>query len=776
MSGRFLFLLAIVGAVGLAWADLQAAPPDADQAPAEFFAGSVQPFLKKYCFQCHFGPDAEGQIKLDAYSAATSVTHDRPVWRRVLAMIRGRDMPPEDSPQPKPKEVEAIAKWIDARLHSVDCSAPVNPGRVTIRRLNRVEYANTIRDLLGVSFDALANLPADDVGYGFDTIGDVLSLPPILMEKYLDAAEQIATQAIVVDELDALPIQRIEPARMSSTAGGTARGSARPLFSRGEVSAEVRFPKKGKYVLRIGAFAQQAGGEPAKMSLRLDEQELKVFDVEAVRDVPAVYEYGTTVPAGKHRVGAAFLNDYYNPKAEDPSDRDRNLYVRFFEILGPLRRGWQDYPKSHRRIFSAIRDERHPDRRAARRVLRRLVSRAYRRPVGADELNQYLRLFHQARDQGETFHGAVRVTLTALLVSPHFLFKVELDPGPDDRGGVRSLSDYELATRMSYFLWSTMPDSKLFREATAGTIRQNLEPQVRRMLADPKIRALVFNFAGQWLQLRNLETVAPDRRLFPAFDDQLRQAMLTESVMCFETMIREDRSVLELIDADFTFVNERLARHYGIDGVNGDHFQRVSLGGAPRGGVITQAGVLTVTSNPTRTSPVKRGKWIMETILGTPPPEPPPDVPMLDESDEAIQSGSLRERMELHRKKETCAVCHRKMDALGFALENFDAVGAWRTRDGEFPIDASGVLPDGQSFRGPKELKTILRGNSRDDFVRCLTEKMLTYALGRGLEYYDKCAVDRITRRLKNNGYRFSTLVFEIVKSEPFQKRSATRE
>jgi hypothetical protein len=321
-----------------------------------------------------------------------------------------------------------------------------------------------------------------------------------------------------------------------------------------------------------------------------------------------------------------------------------------------------------------------------------------------------------------------------------------------------------------------MPDDELFRQARAGTLRKNLQAQVQRMLDDAKATALAEHFAGQWLQLRNLAAVTPDHRLFPAFDAELREAMLTESTTFFEAIVREDRSILELIDADFTFVDERLARHYGLEGVEGAEFRRVSLAGSPRGGVITQASVLTVTSNPTRTSPVKRGKWIMETLLGTPPPEPPPNVPMLDESEQAILSGTLRQRMELHRKKEACAVCHRKMDALGFAMENFDAVGDWRTRDGEFPIDASGVLPDGQSFNGPVELKAILRNSARDDFVRCLTEKMLIYALGRGLEYYDKCAVDKIVAGLEEDDYRFSALVLGIIRSDPFQKRSAARE
>jgi hypothetical protein len=375
-----------------------------------------------------------------------------------------------------------------------------------------------------------------------------------------------------------------------------------------------------------------------------------------------------------------------------------------------------------------------------------------------------------ARQEGASFEESARVVLQAVLVSPHFLFRVERDPAPGE-DPVRTLGEFELATRMSYFLWSTMPDERLFELARSGKLRESLEAEVRRMLADPKADALVENFAGQWLQLRNLADAQPDRKLFAGFDEGLRDAMRTETEMFFRAIVREDRSVLELIDSDWTYLNEPLARHYGIGGVRGEEFRRVSLSGTPRGGVITQASVLTVTSNPTRTSPVKRGKWILDNILGEPPPDPPPDVPQLAEGEQARLSGSLRERLEQHRANPSCAVCHRKMDALGFAMENFDGVGAWRTRDGRFEIDPSGELPGGETFRGPAELKTILRQSGRESFVRCLSEKMLTYALGRGPEPYDRCTVDRTAKALAENDYRFSTLVLEIVRSEPFQKR-----
>lgn len=633
-------LLAVVVAAGCAaaWAAETSHRPTPD-----FFDQSWRPFAQRYCFDCHSGADAEGGVALDKYRSAQAVAENRAVWRKVLGMIRGRKMPPEDSDLPPEKDREAVVAWLDAALAAADRAAPPDPGRVTIRRLNRAEYANTIRDLLGVEFNATADFPADDVGYGFDNIGDVLTLSPMLMEKYVAAAEQIAAKAIVADA---------------------------------------------------------AGRKPEQL------------------------------------------------------------------------------PESHRRIITALPSAERSPNEAAGQILRRLATRAYRRPASDREVERLVRLAAQGRASGGSFESGVRLALEAVLVSPHFLFRVELDP---PGAAVRTLNEYELASRLSYFLWSSMPDDELFDLAGRGRLRAELDRQARRMLRDAKARALVENFAGQWLQLRNLEAIHPDKQQFPQFDDELRRAMRMEAEMFFEAVVRDNRSVLELIDADYTFANARLARFYGIEGVEGDHFRRVALQGAEsvraRGGVLGLAAMLTVTSNPTRTSPVKRGKWVLENILGAPPPDPPPDVPMLDEGAQAVASGTLRQRMEQHRSDPKCAVCHREMDALGFALENFDAVGAWRTKDGDFPIDAAAALPDGREFNGPRGLKTVLRGNP-DLFAHCFAEKLLTFALGRGVEYYDRPAVDRIVAAAKASDYRFEAFVLGIVHADPFQKRrgSAAKE
>jgi hypothetical protein len=494
--------------------------------------------------------------------------------------------------------------------------------------LNRSEYNNTIRDLVGVDFQPAADFPADDVGNGFDNMAEVLSLPPLLMEKYLEAAEQI-----------------IE-----------------------------------------AAFASQT--------------------------------------------------------------------LRNKLIIAP--------------------DSDQPDHdTAARQTLSRFVGRAFRRPVDDTELAPLWELYAAERDAGVGYPDSVAVPMIAALASPRFLFRIELDDFGDAPGEVRDLDQFELATRLSYMLWSSMPDDRLFELATDGRLSDStvLASEVERMLADDKAEALLDNFVSQWLQLRSLNQIKPDPQRFPSFDESLRLAMIEETRQFARAIIRENRSILEFLDADYTYLNERLAKHYGMTGVTGDEFRKVSLDNSLRGGILTQASILTLTSNPTRTSPVKRGKWIMDNILGTPPPPPPAGVPQLQEDEQTELLGSLRERMAQHRADPSCAICHKKMDALGFGFENFDAIGAWRDRDGRFEIDASGTLPGNQAFQGPTQLRQVLKNQRRDQFVGCLSEKLLTYALGRELQAYDRCAVDQIIECLEQDEYRFHSLVMGVVRSEPFLKR-----
>lgn len=743
------------------------------------FAKEIQPLLVKYCNQCHAGAKPKAGLDLDAYKDEAAIRNDRAMWVKILDQLQDEVMPPADKPQPTPAERDAITAWIETRILQVNCSGPIDPGRVTLRRLNRVEYNNTVRDLLGVNFQPADDFPSDDVGYGFDNIGDVLSMPPILLEKYMDAAEKIVDAAIQTNDPARSPKQRVDAARAKSTSGGRYGKSGHVLSSSGTVSAEFDFPKAGEYVIRIRAFGHQAGSEPARMEVRLDKQELKKVDVPAVESNPGIYELPVKADAGKKTVSVAFINDFYNPKDPNPENRDRNLLIEYLEVQGPLGQAAESPSESHRRIFTCQPAGKDGDA-CARVILRNFVSRAFRRPARDHEVYRLVQLTHAATREGDSFERGIQLAIQAVLVSPHFLFRVEGDPAAGapqaqpagNAPGVQPLTDYELASRLSYFLWSSMPDEELFRHAEHGTLRKdgNLEAQVKRMLRDPRSKALVENFAGQWLQLRNLKNVTPDKGQFAEFDDALRTAMKTETELLFQALLTEDRSVLEFLDANFTFVNERLARHYGLSDIKGDEFRRVTLTGSQRGGILGHASVLTVTSNPTRTSPVKRGKWILENILGSSPPPPPPGVPELNEAKAVVESAPLRQRLEQHRANPSCAACHQRMDPLGFGLENYNAIGAWRTMDGSFPIDAGGTLPGGQSFQGPGELKAILKARQKD-FVRCLSEKMLTYALGRGVEYYDECVLKQIVAKMAQHQSKFSILILAIVNSDPFQKR-----
>ncbi|PYK98909.1 MAG: hypothetical protein DME19_10680 [Verrucomicrobia bacterium] len=739
-------------------------PPAGDAA----FQTRIKPVLAKYCYGCH-GEKKKGDLDLRIYENETSVIRDRRVFEKVMKNLQAHEMPPEKKPQPTAEERALITAWIQSEIFKCDCDHP-DPGRVTLRRLNRAEYNNTIRDLVGVDFQPADDFPADDSGYGFDNIGDVLSLPPVLLEKYLAAAQKVLNKAIVTD-MKAKPLQHFNADELDGTAPGESLGEGiKRLGREGNIFATVKFPHAGEYILRAKAHGEQAGPEPARMSFSLDDKELKKFDVKAEEPAPEIYEMRLQVEAGPHKFAAAYLNNYRNPKDPNPKNRDRNLVIHYLEVVDTDPSQPPVLPETHKRIFFR-QPAPETKTQVAREIVGRFATRAFRRPVTEEEVSRLIKLFTLADKNGESFEQSVKVALEAVLVSPGFLFRGELQPEPDNPAAVHPVDEFALASRLSYFLWSSMPDDELFALAGRKALRKNLEPEIKRMLKAPKARAFVDNFAGQWLQLRNLKLAAPDKKLFPEFDDDLRAAMAKETELFFTDILQQDRSVLEFLDADFSFVNRRLARLYGIRGVEGDDFQRVSLKGTHRGGLLAQASILTITSTPTRTSPVKRGTWVLENLLGAPPPPPPPDVPEFKEGKDAALTGTLRQRMEQHRVNPTCAVCHARMDPIGFGLENFNGIGEWRDKEGDFSIDPAGKLVSGESFNGPDDLKTLLLKRKRDDFVRCLTEKMLTYALGRGLEYYDKCAVDQITGRLAKGRYKFSSLILEIVKSAPFELR-----
>jgi hypothetical protein len=728
----------------------------------DIFHDTLQPFVKKYCHECHSSDDPQAGIDFTQYDNEDELIKGKPrqTWEKVLAMLETGAMPPPDMDQPSDADRLELVAWLEDKLFNLDCDMINDPGRVTVRRLNRAEYNNTIRDLLGVDFNPADDFPSDDVGYGFDNIGDVLSLSPLLMEKYLDAAEQITAEAIpIVDPRDAQYRFGVERLRSSGRNGRTSDGF-HVLASAGAVSLDYDAPVSGEYELTFQAKAQQHGRDPARMQIAIDRKAVRTFDVTGqMRD--ADYIHKMTLKAGRHRISAAFINDFYEPKKGD-----RNLYVGRFHIQPPISR------ERLEQVITAFPGDGLSEDEAVARVVRPFIGKAFRRPATDDEVQTYAGVARMALDEDESYEHSIQYAIQAVLISPSFLFRIETDEKPDDPMAERPVTDYEVASRLSYFLWSSMPDDTLFDLASRGELRQPdvLNEQVRRMLDDPKSQTLVDNFAEQWLNLRLLDEMSPDPNAFPDFDPPLRDAMKRETLMLFEAVMREDRSLLDFLDADFTFVNEQLARHYGMDGIKGNEFQKVSLDPQQRAGVLTHASILTLTSNPERTSPVKRGKWILVNILGKEPPPPPPGVPELEETQKMSPDASLREQLEKHRADPGCNSCHRTMDALGFGFENFDATGRWRDRDGDHDIDSSGELPGGETFSGPVALVKILKGRRRE-FSRSFTEKMLTYALGRGLEYYDRCAVDEILKRLESSEYRFSELILGIASSKPFLTR-----
>ena len=730
------------------------------------YSAEIRPILKNNCADCHWGEDADAGFDLEPFTDVSKILDNRIEWQKVLRRVSKKQMPPEDADPLREQDHEKLVEWIDQLINNLDCTEQF-PGTVTIRRLNRTEYRNTIRDLTGVDFEPAVDFPGDDVGYGFDNIGDVLSLPPILMEKYLASAEQILNKAIV--DPDTLRVDKqLVGADFPTIQGSRYDDEIHSLSESGTLALPVRF-LPGNYRVTVEAYGDQAGDEPAKMSVGLGGQQTQTVDVTSEFRRPSTHQFRFTVERSqKLDLQVTFPNDFWNPNGRK-NDQDRNLHIISVHIVGPLGVETQ-LPESHQRIIVATPGEQLNDSDAADRVIRHFTNRAFRRRATPDELRRIKKLYTQARDDGDTYEEALQYALQAPLVSPFFLYKVETPPPADGRS--HNLPEFELATSLSYFLWSSMPDEQLFVAAGKRKLHDpnSYREQVRRMLADPKANAIVENFAEQWLNLRVLEQLEPDSDLFPGCDAEMLEDMATETKMVFADLLQRDGSILELLRSDYTFVNQRLAKHYGIADVNGPKFRKVSLQGARRGGILTHASILTLTSNPNRTSPVKRGKWIMENLLGEEPPPALPDAAPL--KSQAEQGGSLRERMEQHRSDPNCASCHRKMDQLGFALENYDAVGRWRDKDGGQPIDASAELPDGVKFDGAAELQIALQNDLRDQFLTCITEKLLIFALGRGLTFADQCAVDKIIERASKQDYRISELIIAVAESEPFKHRS----
>jgi cytochrome c5 len=735
----------------------------AADAPSVDFDSAVKPVLSKTCALCHNDKLSSGGLNVKLLMAPGSIAAYRDGWETILDKLRAGEMPPKGIPRPPEPQMQALIHYVEGEFEKADRNIKPDPGHVTARRLNRSEYSNTIRDLLAVDFRAEKDFPTDDSGYGFDNIADVLTISPVLMERYMDAAEIIASRAMGADPLPQKPLEAQYHAKDKTI--------RRPDVSTIEASHRVEWD--GDYTIRFGMPGERAAdAKPVTLGFWMDGTLMKTLPVET-KPSKLVYfdpyseaEVRMYLPSGDHVFRAGFIDDDFVKTVSDKDayNKKKNKFLDSIVFVGPFP---TDVERASRKKILICDPKSGPA--CVDKIVTALAHRAYRRPATRAEVASLLKFVALARSRGETTEQGIQLAIEAMLVTPQFLFRIEHDPNPTDAQDVHRISDIELASRLSYFLWSSMPDDELQGLAEAGKLHDPavLDAQVKRLMADRRSAALAANFAGQWLEIRNLDVVKPDPDKFPEWGPELRDAMKTETRMFFEYVLREDRPLSDFIDAKYTFLNARLAKFYGIAGVTGPDFRRVELTTGQRGGLLSQASVLTVSSYPTRTSVVLRGKYVLNNILGSEIPPPPPDVPALDESAVGTLM-SLRQQMEKHRADPMCSTCHNKMDPLGFGLENYNAIGKWRTEDGKFPVDSSGTLPNGKSFKTPDEMRALLMAGL-PQFSRCLTEKMLTYALGRGLHPYDRPTVNGINRDMAASGYHFQSLIFEIVHSAPFQ-------
>ncbi len=740
--------------------------------------------LDEYCVRCHNARLLTAGLSLEDVDLA-EVTADAEVWEKVLRKLHARSMPPAGAPRPDEPAYVALVSHLETGLDGAAVANP-DPGRTApFHRLNRTEYQHVIRDLLALDVDVTAWLPGDDAAYGFDNNAGVLSMSPALLDVYHTATTKISRLAIGDLSVGA----DVARYRFSKSLLQETRLDELPFGSRGGAAAQHYFPLDGEYVVTLDLAGPRTQSE--QIEVRLDG--VKVGEVStaarpSLLGEAVATEVRFTASAGSHTVGVVLLKRMLAAEGRFPAyfpwansavfattiGASQYLHVDGVEITGPFSpTGIGDTP-SRQRVFTCRPDSVGGEEPCAREILGTLARRAYRRPATVADVDTLLSFYREGRQGGGDFDAGVRVALTRLLVDPDFLYRAELDPPAGATGAPYRLSDLELASRLSFFLWSSIPDDALLELAEQNRLQDPVvfEQQVRRMLADDRSTALVTSFGAQWLFLRNVRMASPDRFQFPEWDDDLRVAMTRETELFLESQIRENRPLGELLTADYTFVNERLAHHYGLPDVYGSQFRRVSLPDDRRAGLLGHASILTVTSFPNRTSPVVRGKWVLENMLGMPPPSPPPNVPELEENERGEAPRSIRERLELHRRNPVCASCHARMDPMGFALEPFDAIGRWRSADDGIPVDARGALVDGTEIDGPRGLREMLV-RRQDEFKSALTEKLLTYAIGRGVEYYDMPAVRRILREAESDDHRWQSIILGITRSTPFQMRTA---
>ncbi len=887
---------------------LPAALPAADALATrgqDAYEKQIKPMLEQYCFDCHADGTDKGGFTFDKHTDYASLRTDMKFWDHVRQQIATHVMPPGKKEKPSLTQRDELVAWIDDAVFWFDPAKP-DPGHVTYRRLNRTEYNNTVRDLLGVDSRPAREFPPDDTGYGFDNIGDVLSLSPMLMEKYLRAARSVALDAMEAEESEHVDLE-IFGRKFYKQKGETQEdGNRRWFYSNADVAAKITVPADGAYTVVIDAAATQAGGEPAKIGLRVNGKDVSTFEVKQIwkADKPMFQALACTVnlKAGESKISVSFLNDFQDKENPNPARRDRDVVVNQVQVNGPngllaprgsrfLRwlldgkpiglpsvqwtgedlesgegnaskdtgaiilasRGYVKHPvelseagkyritvkagaqqagdepaKFEVRMagktvgaFSVTAKNQTPqwfhvdadlpagsheiqvwflndfydeatkaDRNlwihelkiegpagkgllqaeAVPALVEKMGTRLFRRPMPEDEKTKWQAFAAMAMKEGEKPLGALGFVLEGMLVSPGFLFRGDPQPVGEAKDGAAFIDEYSLASRLSYFLWSAPPDTRLLDLAAKGELRKDLPAEVKRMISDERAWALTENFAGQWLQIRDMDIVSPDTKRFPEWKGGVGFSMKKESQLFFDHILRENCSIIDFLNADYTFADKKLAAWYGLKDFKGDKFQMVSLAGTPRGGILTQGSVLTLTSSQTRTSPVKRGKYLLENILGTPPPPAPDGIPPLDEAKLKKAKMTLREQFAEHRSNASCAGCHAFLDPMGFAFENYDAIGRFRTEEKDLPIDATGQLVRGQQFKDMSELRAILARDMADDFTRNLSENLLTFALGRGLEHSDKPAVKEIARRTKEGGYKFQEMFQAVIESVPFQK------
>jgi hypothetical protein len=870
------------------------------------FDHKIKPLLEKYCYDCHSDGTDKGDFTLDEHTDYAAMRADFVLWDHVRQQLITHVMPPEKKDKPTLQERDDLVAWIDNSVFWFDPTKP-DPGHVTARRLNRTEFNNTIRDLLYVDTRPAKEFPPDDSGYGFDNIGDVLSLSPMLMEKYLRASQEVAADAFDVSTPEHADVE-LTAKKMWSHKGKTDESDGvRWFHSEAEAMGKFTAPASGSYLVTVHVAATEAGNEPAKIALRVNDKDVSTYDVTTRwKDDKGPWQRITKtvqLNAGESRISVAFLNDHSDPMNPDASKRDRNVALDKIDIQGPsgllaprgskflrwligdkpvglpvLQLSGEDFDKgegdagrdtgamslassgyikhgveiteagkykftlkvgaqqagdepaktelriagktvgafsvtaknqapqwfhvetdlptgNHELQVWFMNDFYDPATKQDRNLwihqvkvegplgkstgiqvaevpalIERLGTRLFRRPIHDDEKAKWQAFADLAIKEGESPLGALRYTLEGMIVSPAFLFRISPQPTVAPKNGIADIDEYSLANRLSYFLWSSPPDDKLLQLAAKNELRKNLATEVNRMIGDYRGWALTEDFAGQWLQLRDMDIVSPDARRFPEWKGGIAYAMKRESQTFFDHILRGNRSVIDFLNADYSFMDRKLANFYGIQGVKSDKFEKVSLQGTTRGGILTHGSILTLTSEQTRTSPVKRGKYLLENILGTPPPPAPGGVPPLDEKKARFSDLTLREQLAEHRSNASCAGCHAFLDPLGFAFENYDAIGRFRAEEKKHSIDASGTLVRGQQFKDLTELRTILARDMADDFTRNLAENLLTYALGRGLGYSDKPAVHEIVRRTKISGYKLQDMILAICESVPFQK------